>query len=110
MKVKIYLRPDAHKCVAKGDALWSWHFLAEPVNAMYSGEAKPDHTYLGDLDVELPTPETAIHIALAELKKTENEIHLRAANELAEVEDTRSKLLSLTYTSAPTTEFDDVPF
>lgn len=125
MKLAIFLRPEAHLPLAKGDLLWSWHFSVQPENATQEWDKTAEGaTHLGYIDVELPSVETAVQIALAKLKAKEQEIQSQAYRDLQEVQNERSKLLSIGYsqpavgtlpvTGDPTTaelgEFDDLPF
>jgi hypothetical protein len=114
MKIQIVLTPDAHKQVAKGEQLYAWDFSTRTPG--YDGEfqAMPDnYTFLREVEIDLPSPETAVHIALVQLKKREQEIQAEAHVAVCEVQEERAKLLSLTYTMAEgaTMEgFDDAPF
>lgn len=102
MKLQIHLRPEGHKAVAKGESLWSWHFLTTPVNEYYdTSDIKPDHAYLGEMEVTLPAPADAVHVALAELKRKEDSIQAEAHRQVLEIQEERAKLLSIAYEPLP---------
>lgn len=114
MKIRIMLQPDAHKTVAKGEKLYGWAFSIQTQD--YDGEwptsGFENYTMLHEVDLKLPSPEVAVHIALDHLKKREQEIQAEAHVAVREVQEERAKLLSLTYAMAEgaTSEFADVPF
>lgn len=111
MKLRIYLAPSAHKRIAKGESTYSWDYIVRV--AYPDGTWAKDlehHTFLLETDVMLPSPDEAIHIALAELKAQEQKIQADAHVAVREVQEERAKLLSLTYSTTATEAFDDLPF
>ena len=125
MKLAISLRPEGHLPVAKGDMLWSWHFAVHPESANQEWDKMSEgSTFLGYIDVELPSTEVAVKIALTKLKAKEQEIQAQAYRDVQEVQEERSKLLSIAYstpapvdhladdvlTAADLGEFQDAPF
>lgn len=111
MKLAISLRPDGHLPVAKGDTLWSWHFAAVPVTENGYETASEGSSHLGYIDVTLPSTEVAVQVALNKLKTKEQEIQAQAYRDVQEIQEERSKLLSLAYSQpAPVVDHlaDDV--
>lgn len=112
MKLRLYLTPEAHKYVAKGQECFSWHFHTQTPqdDGTFAPRAEDGYTHLADVEFDLPAPESAVHVAIAQLKKKEAEIQATAYKEVQEVQEERAKLLSLTYSNTPSEQFDDLPF
>ena len=95
MKMKIYLNTDGQELHAQGKQLWSWHCTLRMENE-YEKTPKGG-ILLGELEVDLPTPEACIGPVLAALKAREQEINAQAHEDLGKIKERRDNLLALTY-------------
>jgi hypothetical protein len=102
MKIQILLTPDGHQCVAKGDRPYSWDFHSRPedLDGGFSAKGYENYSVIAEVEVALPSSEQAVLIALAQLKKKEQDIQAQAFKDLEEVKEARANLLSLTYSQS----------